>query len=76
MTRLRNAGLLDQVLVSQDAGWYDVGRPGGHMRRSYQVLFTDFLPALRARGFSAAEIDTLLVRNPARAFAVSVRTTR
>ncbi|HEU4720363.1 MAG TPA: hypothetical protein VFS59_03300 [Gemmatimonadaceae bacterium] len=76
VTRLRDAGLLGRVLVSQDAGWYDVGRPSGHMARSYEVLFTDFLPALRARGFTTAEIDTLLVRNPATAFAVSVRTTR
>ena len=75
VTRLRDAGRLDRVLISQDAGWYAVGRPAGHMARSYEVLFTDFLPALRARGFSAAEIDTLLVRNPANAFAVAVRTT-
>jgi phosphotriesterase-related protein len=76
VTRLRDAGVLDRVLISQDAGWYDVGQAGGHMSRSYEVLFTDFLPALRARGFSAAEVDTLLVRNPAEAFVVSVRTTR
>ena len=76
VTRMRDAGLLDHVLISQDAGWYSVGQPSGHMARSYEVMFTAFLPALRARGFTAAEIDTLLVRNPARAFAVSVRTTR
>jgi phosphotriesterase-related protein len=76
VTRLRDAGLLDHVLISHDAGWYSVGQPSGHMARSYEVMFTDFLPALRARGFSAAEIDTLLVRNPARALSVSVRTTR
>jgi phosphotriesterase-related protein len=76
VTRLRDAGLLERVLISQDAGWYSVGQASGHMGRSYEVMFTDFLPALRERGFSAAEIDTLLVRNPARAFAVSVRTTR
>lgn len=75
--RLRDAGLLDHVLISQDAGWYAVGQPqGGTAARSYEVMFTHFLPALRARGFTAAEIDTLLVRNPARAFAVAVRTTR
>ena len=76
VTRLRDAGLLDRVLISQDAGWYSVGQPRGHMSRSYEVMFTDFLPALRARGFSATDIDTLLVRNPAKAFSVSVRTTR
>lgn len=74
--RLRGAGLLDRVLISQDAGWYAVGQRSGHMGRSYEVLFTAFLPALRARGFTAAEIDTLMVRNPASAFAVSVRDTR
>jgi phosphotriesterase-related protein len=76
VTRLREEELLERVLISQDAGWYSVGQAMGHMTRSYEVLFTDFLPAIRARGFSATEIETLLVRNPARAFAVSVRTTR
>ena len=73
VTRLRDAGLLGHVLISQDAGWYSVGQSSGHMARSYEVMFSDFLPALRARGFSAAEIDTLLVKNPAKAFAVSVK---
>lgn len=76
VTRLRDAGLLERVLVSQDGGWYDPAQPSAGASRSYEVMFTDFLPALRARGFSAAEIDTLLVRNPAKAFTVSVRTTR
>lgn len=71
---MREAGLLDRVLVSQDAGWYTVGEPrGGTSFRSYETVFTDFIPALRAKGFTTADIDTLLVRNPARAFAVSVR---
>jgi phosphotriesterase-related protein len=70
---MREAGLLDHVLISQDAGWYTVGQPGGGAARSYETIFTNFLPALQAKGFGAAEIDTLLVRNPAKAFAVSVR---
>ncbi|MEO6527558.1 MAG: phosphotriesterase [Gemmatimonadaceae bacterium] len=73
VARMRDAGLLGHVLISQDAGWYTIGRPGGGTARSYETLFTQFVPALRTRGFSDAEIDTLLVRNPARAFAVSVR---
>ena len=63
-----------RVLISQDAGWYAVGEPrGGGKPRSYETMFTHFLPALRAKGFGTAEIETLLVRNPARAFAVAVR---
>jgi len=74
VARMRDAGLLDRVLISQDAGWYAVGEPrGGGKPRSYETMFTHFLPALRAKGFGTAEIETLLVRNPARAFAVAVR---
>ena len=66
-------GLLGRVLVSQDAGWYHVGEPGGGTYRPHTVLFDEFVPALRARGITEDEIDTLLVSNPARAFAVGVR---
>lgn len=74
VTRMRDAGLLGRVLISQDAGWYSVGEPhGGTAARSYETMFTHFLPALRASGFGDREIETLLVHNPARAFAVAVR---
>lgn len=72
--RLRDAGLLGRVLLSQDAGWYSVGEPrGGTEFRSYEPILTTFIPALRSAGFTADEIDTLFVRNPARAFAIAVR---
>jgi phosphotriesterase-related protein len=72
--RLRNAGLLQRVLVSHDAGWYSVGEPEGGKFRPYDAVFTEFIPALKARGFSPAEIEQIFVRNPADAFAVRVRT--
>jgi phosphotriesterase-related protein len=75
VTRIRDEGLLDHVLVSQDAGWYNVGQAGGGKARSYELIFTQFVPALRAKGFSAAEIKSLLVVNPARAFTVQARAT-
>jgi phosphotriesterase-related protein len=64
---------LDRVLVSQDAGWYHVGEAGGGTYRPHTLLFDAFVPALRARGLGDAEIRTLLVTNPARAFAVRRR---
>ena len=70
---LRNQGLLNKVLVSQDAGWYWVGEPGGGKFRSYDVLFTAFIPALRESGFTQGEIDTLLIHNAAQCFPVRVR---
>ncbi len=73
VTAMKAAGVLGRTLISQDAGWYEVGKPLGGSARSYEVLFTAFVPALKARGFTAADIDQLLIANPARAFAVGVR---
>jgi len=73
VTRLRDAGLLHRVLVSQDAGWYSVGEPGGGNFRPYDTVFTEFIPALRARGFTQREVDQIFVENPATAFAVRIR---
>jgi phosphotriesterase-related protein len=66
-------GLLSRVLVSQDAGWYHVGEAGGGTWRPYSFLFERFVPALRGKGLTDDEIRTLLVVNPARAFALRVR---
>jgi phosphotriesterase-related protein len=73
VVRLRDRGLLDRVLVSQDAGWYSVGEPEGGKFRPYDTVFTQFIPALKARGFSVDEVDQIFVKNPATAFAVRVR---
>jgi phosphotriesterase-related protein len=64
---------LDRVLVSQDAGWYHVGEPGGGAYRPHTFLLDTFVPALRARGLGDAEVRALLVENPARAFAIRRR---
>jgi phosphotriesterase-related protein len=66
-------GHLGRVLVSQDAGWYHVGESGGGSYRGYTFLFEAFLPALRSRGISEAQIRRLLVLNPAEALAARVR---
>ena len=67
---------LGRVLVSQDAGWYHVGEPGGGSYRPHTFLFDAFVPALRAGGLGDAEIRTLLVTNPAEAFAIRRRVTQ
>ena len=73
LVRLRDAGLLQLVLVSHDAGWYWVCEPGGGNFRSYDTVFTSLIPALKARGLSQADIERIFVKNPAAAFAVRVR---
>jgi phosphotriesterase-related protein len=67
VTDLARAGHLGRVLVSQDAGWYHVGEPGGGSFRPYTFLFETFLPALRQAGLSEADTRRLTVDNPARA---------
>lgn len=71
--KMREAGLLDRVLISQDAGWYHIGEPGGGNFRAYDGIITSFVPALRDAGFSQSGIDQLLIGNPGRAMALKVR---
>lgn len=67
-------GLLGKVMVSQDAGWYRVGEPGGGTFRAYDTLFTKFLPALKQAGLTDADIRQITVTNPAKTFAVGAKT--
>jgi predicted metal-dependent phosphotriesterase family hydrolase len=67
VTEMIRRGHLGRLLVSQDAGWYHVGEPGGGAYRGYTYLFETFLPALRQKGATEAQTRTLLVENPARA---------
>jgi len=73
VTDMIGRGLLSQLLVSQDAGWYHVGEERGGRFRPYTYLFDGFLPSLRRAGVSEAEIRTLLVDNPARALLPDMR---
>ena len=73
VTDLVRRGHLGRLLVSQDAGWYNVGDPGGGRFRGYTLLLDEFVPALRKAGITEAQVRTLLVENPARAFAIAVR---
>jgi phosphotriesterase-related protein len=70
---LRARDRLDRVLVSQDAGWYRVGEPGGGSYRPHTFLFDAFVPALRAAGLGRDEIELLLMHNPAQAFTLRRR---
>ncbi|MBN9663311.1 MAG: phosphotriesterase [Acidobacteria bacterium] len=60
---MRGLGLLKQVLLSQDAGWYHVGEKDGGAYRGYTFLYSGFLPLLRPELWRI-----LLVDNPGRAF--------
>jgi len=61
-------GFEDQLLLSQDAGWYHVGEKGGGNIRSYAYLVKGFIPLMSKKGFSRESIGKILVKNPSRAF--------
>jgi phosphotriesterase-related protein len=67
--RVLDAGLGDQLMLSQDRGWYDPVKPGGGVPLPFTYLFEQFLPKLRAAGVDDATIQHLLRDNPFRAFA-------
>jgi phosphotriesterase-related protein len=73
--RMRSEGLLDRVLVSQDAGWYHVGEPHGGKFRPFSTVFTDFIPAAKTAGFTDSDIEMLFVHNPGNAFSIRIRKT-
>ncbi len=68
---MKQAGYLQHVLISQDAGWYHVGQPGGGSYRGYDLLFTRFLPELRRTGLKESDIRALMIDNPRRALTPS-----
>jgi len=65
---IKNAGYLDHVLISHDAGWYNPDEGDGGVFRGFTGIFTDLLPVLKNEGLTSEDIDQLLKVNPANAF--------
>ncbi len=74
LSALKAAGLLSQVLLSHDSGWYRVGEEDGGQYNGYTTIFTALIPALLQNGFDEEDIEGLLYQNPARAFTIQIRT--
>ena len=69
---LIEAGYIDQLLLSHDAGWYNPARPDGLPEegyRGYTALTKEFIPALLERGITEEQVRRITVENPAHAFA-------
>jgi phosphotriesterase-related protein len=67
---LKEAGFLNRILISHDAGWYSPGEEMGGEFRGFTDIFTFLIPALEEREFSQEDIDQLLIKNPAEAFGI------
>jgi len=69
---LKENALLNHILISHDAGWYEPGDPD-RQYRGYGDIENHLIPELREEGFSQEEIDLMMIKNPAEAFAIRVR---
>jgi phosphotriesterase-related protein len=70
---LKEKGCLKRILLSHDAGWYDPAKENGGEFRGFSTLFEKLIPALKAAGFSEADIKQIIEINPAEAFTVRIR---
>ncbi|HHV97850.1 MAG TPA: hypothetical protein GXX37_15565 [Clostridiaceae bacterium] len=67
LKKLIEMGLLNQLLISQDAGWYNVGAKNGGNIKPFTTIFESFVPFLKEKGISQNIIDQLMIANPAKA---------
>ncbi|MDH5610546.1 MAG: phosphotriesterase, partial [Cyclobacteriaceae bacterium] len=68
-------GILDHILISHDAGWYDPAKSEQAIV-GYTAIFTELIPTLKKKGFSEDDIRMLLAENPVRAFGVEEKGSR
>lgn len=67
---LKKHGFLNQVLLSHDGSCYP---QKGKSKRTFEVLFTTFIPMMKGAGFSDDEINQLIKVNSGNAFAIQKR---
>lgn len=63
---LIQAGILNRLLLSQDRGWYVVGKDKGKFVNPYHPIFTDFIPLCKKAGIQEESLHQMQVVNPAR----------
>jgi len=64
--------ILDRILISHDAGWYDPQKQVQAIQ-PYTNIFKHLYPELMSKGFSQEEFDILISQNPAKAFLISIK---
>jgi len=73
MKLLKEKGVLNKVLISHDAGWYDPAKENGGDFRGYNTMFEKLIPKMKEDGFTGEEIEQVFVKNPSLAYAVRIR---
>jgi phosphotriesterase-related protein len=67
---MKAQNLLNKVLISHDAGWYQPGEKNGGKFRHYTTISDKLVPLLLSEGFTNTDIDQLLIQNPAAVFTI------
>lgn len=70
LTKLKESGLLNKVLLSHDAGWYRPEEPDGGNFRGFTAIFKILIPRLKEKGFTESDIEQLIIKNPANALKI------
>ncbi len=65
-------GILDRILISHDAGWYDP-KKNKQTIKPYTAVFKKLYPELKSRGFTDDEFNLLISVNPSKAFSIEIR---
>jgi phosphotriesterase-related protein len=73
LQNLKNHKLLNRVLLSHDAGYYDVIDPAATPFRGYTAIFSHLKPALLSNGFTEDDWQLMTVSNPREAYIVRIR---
>jgi phosphotriesterase-related protein len=71
VVKLVELGYAEKLTLSHDAGVFSINTPPSYRRRespswSHAHISRDIVPALRERGVSDADIDTMMITNAAR----------
>ena len=59
-----------KLLLSQDAGWYNVGDPKGGNIRNFAYIIKDFIPLMENSGIDKDTINKFFIDNPAKALQI------
>jgi len=65
-------GILNRILISHDAGWYDPQKERQNIK-PYTNIFRKLYPELKSKGFSEDEFNLLISVNPSKAYAIKLR---
>lgn len=64
----KEKGILGNILISHDAGWYDPAKVGGGDFQPFTNIFEKLIPILNEKGFTEKDWNQLLRFNPNNAF--------